>query len=58
MQRNKAIIGILIFAFVTILSYLVFHEFFHLGEGLSVVISLVFGGIVEFMYQKKDNSKG
>ncbi|MFC0469331.1 hypothetical protein ACFFHM_01955 [Halalkalibacter kiskunsagensis] len=53
MQRKRAIIGILIFAFVTILSYLLFHELFHLGEGLSVVFALVFGAIVEFMYQKR-----
>ncbi|WP_161784705.1 hypothetical protein [Halalkalibacter okhensis] len=56
MQRKKALIGILIFAVVTILTFFLLQQVFQFGEGLSVIVALLLGGIVEFLYQKKGDS--
>ncbi|MCL7748196.1 hypothetical protein [Halalkalibacter alkaliphilus] len=53
MHRKKAVIGIIIFAIVTILSFFLLQNVFQLGEGVSVIAALLLGGIVEFLYQKK-----
>ncbi|WP_157076786.1 hypothetical protein [Halalkalibacter krulwichiae] len=53
MQTKQAVIGILIFAIVTILSYSLLYAILNIGEGLSVIIALVLGGVVEFAYRKR-----
>ncbi|ARK31498.1 hypothetical protein BkAM31D_17545 [Halalkalibacter krulwichiae] len=52
-QTKQAVIGILIFAIVTILSYSLLYAILNIGEGLSVIIALVLGGVVEFAYRKR-----
>jgi uncharacterized membrane protein len=51
-QSKQTVIGILIFALVTIISYTFLQTILVLSEGLSVIIALVIGGIVEFTYRK------
>ncbi|MDT8859621.1 hypothetical protein N0O92_05190 [Alkalihalobacillus sp. MEB130] len=53
MYKRKALMGILIFTIITILSFFLLQSVFGLGEGISVVLALIFGGIVEFIYQRR-----
>ncbi|MFC0557709.1 hypothetical protein [Halalkalibacter alkalisediminis] len=53
MQSKQVVIGILIFALVTIISYSFLYGILHLGEGISVIFGLILGGTVEFIYRRK-----
>ncbi|TWI57219.1 hypothetical protein [Halalkalibacter nanhaiisediminis] len=57
MQTKQGMIGITIFAFVALFSFLLFREGLKLGEGMSVIGAIVVGGIVEFLYQRKQREK-
>ena len=52
-QSKQVVIGILIFALVTIISYSFLFGFLHFSEGISVIIALILGGIVEFIYRRR-----
>ncbi|GAE25262.1 hypothetical protein JCM9140_1244 [Halalkalibacter wakoensis JCM 9140] len=53
MQRKRIILGVFVFAIVTIIAYLLFHELFKLEEGISVIIALALGIVAEYVYRKK-----
>ena len=57
MQTKQGIIGITIFAFVALFSFLLFREGLKLGEEFSVIGAIILGGIVEFIYQRKQRAK-
>ncbi|MDY7223443.1 hypothetical protein [Halalkalibacterium halodurans] len=57
MNVKEAIFGIIIFAIITISTYILFHNVLLLSDGFSVVIALVCGFLVERLFMKWRHAK-
>ncbi|GAE35425.1 hypothetical protein [Halalkalibacter akibai] len=53
MKSKQAVVGILIFAIVTIIAYIFLQGLLDLSEGISVIIALILGGAAEILYRRK-----
>lgn len=53
MEVRQTIVGVLIFAIVTFVSYMIFNGVFSIDEGISVVGAIVIGFLAEVTYRKK-----
>ncbi|BAB06609.1 hypothetical protein P4637_08940 [Halalkalibacterium halodurans] len=57
MNVKEAIFGIIIFAIITISTYILFHNVLLFSDGFSVVIALVCGFLVERLFMKWRHAK-
>ncbi len=57
MNSRQVIMGLLIFAVVTIAVFLFLTTIFKLNEGLSVILGLIAGFGAEVLYRKRKNKE-
>lgn len=55
---KRAFIGIIIFAFVTVISFLLLRRIFALPEGISVVGAIGLGAVMEILFQRSRKRAG
>lgn len=55
---KRAFIGIVIFAFVTVISFLLLRRMFGLPEGISVIGAIGLGALAEILYQRSRKRAG
>ncbi|WP_179295379.1 hypothetical protein [Bacillus sp. FJAT-45350] len=56
MEAKSVIIGVVIFAIVTVGLFIMLNIVLRLGETISVIVAIVVGAIAEIIYRRKKNS--